>query len=98
MIGSNQLVGLVANAHDGWGHWWLFAPLVWAFWLAAIATLIWLARRGPWWRGRDPHERASAILAERFASGELSADQYRERLDQLRESGTAAGGSKRRTG
>ena len=31
-----------------------------------------------------PHDRAHAILAERFARGEITSEEYRERAQQLR--------------
>ncbi|MBB5157634.1 SHOCT domain-containing protein [Saccharopolyspora phatthalungensis] len=65
-----------------WGPGWpigLFFVLVV---VALVATVIWLAVRG---RPRQPSavERAREILAERFARGELSPDEYRERLHEL---------------
>lgn len=33
---------------------------------------------------RDPDERAREILAERYAQGELTTDEYRERIGELR--------------
>ena len=72
---------LLANAGGDWdGGWWIVWPL---FWLAVVAGVVWFftRRRGP--RGRDGGDRAREILAERFASGELSGDEYRERLAQL---------------
>jgi putative membrane protein len=49
---------------------------------ALIATVIWLAVRGRPWR-HSATERAKEILAERFARGELSPEEYRERLTEL---------------
>jgi plastocyanin len=51
--------------------------------VAGLATGIWLLVR-PRQRG----SRATAVLAERFARGEVSADEYRERLSLLNESST----------
>jgi putative membrane protein len=64
-----------------WGHhWW---PLWLLFWAALIGIGAWLiVRRRP--RGGDPLDRAHEILAERFARGELSGDEYRTRVDELR--------------
>jgi putative membrane protein len=63
-----------------WGHsWW---PLWLFFWAALIGTAVWLI-----WRrsGRDggPLDKARELLAERYARGELSGEEYRERLDEL---------------
>ena len=64
---------------DSWHHdhaWW---PLLWLFALALIGGLTFLFtrhRRG----GPD----AKAILAERYARGEINADEYKERLANLK--------------
>jgi putative membrane protein len=66
---------------DSWGDgWWPLWPLLW---VAVLATVIWLFVRRSKRTGRDPLDQARGILAERFARGELSADEYRERLAQL---------------
>ena len=73
---------LLASHSDGWDHhWWPIWPLLW---IAVIVTVVWFARRR--WTGDRPQngvERARGILAERYARGEISGDEYRERLDQL---------------
>jgi putative membrane protein len=72
---------LLATHGDEWGHhgWWPVWPLLW---IALIVAAVWFfSRRRP---GRfDTTNSAKAILAERFARGELSAEEYRERLGQL---------------
>jgi putative membrane protein len=70
---------LLSNNSDGWGHpWW---PLWLLFWAALIGTGVWLVlkRRDH----RDPLDPARGVLAERFARGEMSGDEYRQRLDEL---------------
>ncbi|MBA2528679.1 MAG: SHOCT domain-containing protein [Euzebyales bacterium] len=67
---------------DGGGGWW-FGPLIPLLWLALVGLTVWLITRR-----RRPHEptgmeRARHLLAERYAQGELSADEYRERLGNL---------------
>jgi putative membrane protein len=66
----------------GWGPgpWFLVFPL---FWLAAVATFALIFRRRRW---RFPDERsAGEVLGERYARGEISEDEYRQRLAVLRE-------------
>jgi putative membrane protein len=64
-------------------RWWIVAPFFWALWLAVIGTVLFLVLRRTSRRPRrDDH--AKAILAERFARGEISTDEFRERLDALR--------------
>jgi putative membrane protein len=72
------LVGSSDWDHDG--AWWLVFPL---FWLAVLGTAAWfvvhtLRRAHP-----SGIERARGILAERYARGEVSGEEYRERLDEL---------------
>jgi putative membrane protein len=66
---------------DGWGWMWipgLVFMLVVA--IAAVAAVVMLARGNQPGRGPGPRE----ILAERYARGELSTEDYHERLDELR--------------
>jgi putative membrane protein len=68
---------VLANRGDGWWPLWLL------FWLAVVLAVAWFlwhrsARRPP--AGLD---RAREILAERYAKGELTGEEYRERLEQL---------------
>jgi len=71
--------------HDGWdgGGWWLWGFSMMVFWIAVMALVVWLlARRGS--PGPTPHDSARAILAERYARGEITTEEYHERLDALR--------------
>lgn len=79
---------LLASPHPhGWtgggqGGWFWF-PL-WPLTVILIVLLVWVAARGGW-RRRQPAgmERAREILAQRYASGEISPQEYRERLADL---------------
>ncbi|HEY3000587.1 MAG TPA: SHOCT domain-containing protein [Acidimicrobiales bacterium] len=70
---------------DGWGYgpgpWFLIFPFLW---FGLIAFVLWRFRRGAWgaWRG---HQSGRSVLAERYARGEISADEYRERRAVLDE-------------
>jgi putative membrane protein len=66
------------NWDSGHSGWWPIWPL---FWAALIGLAVWLILRRRDRRG--PHDPAQAILAERFAKGELNAEEYRARLDEL---------------
>jgi putative membrane protein len=73
------LLPLFTSDSDHWGHhWWPIWPLLWA---VLIGTAVWLILRRRDRRG--PLDPARAVLAERFAKGELSAEEYRTRLDEL---------------
>jgi putative membrane protein len=69
----------------GWG-WWLFMALAMAaFWIGVAWVLVTVIRHGgtrtpPGPPPSDPEH----ILHERFARGEIDADEYRARLDALR--------------
>jgi putative membrane protein len=67
-------------AWAGWrgGPWFLFFPL---FWIALLVGAWFLFRR------RDDRARghsAAEILGERYARGEITAEEYRERREVLR--------------
>jgi putative membrane protein len=71
---------LLLHAGDGW-HWW-FAPFWILFWIAVIVVIL---RFAPWRRRCDRRPDARAILAERFARGEIDAAEYAARRDVLSE-------------
>jgi putative membrane protein len=71
---------VLANHSDHWGHpWWPIWPILW---LALIGAVVWLLVRRRDGR-HDPLDRAREVLAERFARGDLTAEEYRTRLDDL---------------
>lgn len=73
---------VLASDSNGWhhGHWWIGFPILWALLLGALIFLLWQrGRRYP----PDGGDSAKRILGERFARGEINADEYRERLAQL---------------
>ena len=66
------------------GGWFLF-PLFPLFWLLIIVGIVFLARgRGGPWTGVG-RETGIDVLERRFAEGELSLEQYRERRAVLEE-------------
>ena len=80
---------LALIAADHWGHgpgWWFIFPLL--FWGTLIFFLVTRARH---WRRFGPNgfgwRSGESVLAERYARGEIDADEYRHRLTVLREQG-----------
>lgn len=66
--------------HDGWmwGMHWLW----WAFWLIAIAAVVWAVSRGSQAEShRD--ETPLEVLRRRYAEGEISTEEYEERKRRL---------------
>lgn len=73
---------------DGWGGSWMW------LWGVAMMTLfvvvvVWLVRAAGGGHGSSappshPTDRAREILAERYARGELTTEECRERSEQLR--------------
>lgn len=63
----------------GPGPWVLLFPL---FWVAVAAGLVLLFRRR---RGCDHLRSGQAVLAERYARGEISEEEYRARAAVLSE-------------
>ena len=73
----------LANA-GGPGGWWPIFPLLWfaLFW-GVLFFFGFRFRRN--WAHRGPGATAEGVLAERYARGEISVQEYRERLGVLKE-------------
>jgi putative membrane protein len=82
---------------DGPGWWIVFAPLGWFLVIATFVVLLRVfvfrgGRWGPGWGGGPGGPRsggrmsAAEVLERRFAEGELTAEEYRERRAVLHES------------
>lgn len=78
----NLAMVLATHDHDyAWGGgWWLWGLLK----LALIGVLLFALFRGFRSRRFDGMSSARTILAERYARGELNADEYKERLERLK--------------
>jgi putative membrane protein len=76
------LTPLLAAVGDDHERWWIVAPFFWALWLAVLGTILYFVFRGK--RRSAGDSRAKAILAERFARGEISTEEFHERMDALR--------------
>jgi putative membrane protein len=78
---------LASQGQHGWGGGWGGGPwigLVWvAFWAVVILGGIYLFRRRSQDGRTDPG--AEAVLAARYARGDITEEEYRERLVVLRE-------------
>lgn len=74
---------ILASGWSGGGHgrgwFWPVIPLVW---IALVGLAVWFGTRC---RPTQPNavDRAKDVLADRYARGELSSDEYRERLGNL---------------
>ena len=77
-----DLLSMVSAHADG--HWPWF-PLVWIGVVILFWTGVFLIARRFWWRGGGPGGSARAVLAERYARGELTEDEYRRAVEVLRE-------------
>ncbi|MGH2735655.1 MAG: SHOCT domain-containing protein [Actinomycetota bacterium] len=68
--------------HWGDGGWWPIFPIFWILFWAVLVFAFFRFRRGAGW-----HHGVSAesVLAERYARGEISVEEYRERLTVLKE-------------
>jgi putative membrane protein len=89
-----MLMAFLIWGGDGWAagpHMFWLGPPWGLLWVGLIVGGLWLIFRSrpgaPWAGGRSGAERAAGVLAERYARGEISTDEYRERLAHLRGSG-----------
>ncbi len=66
----------------GWGYWgwgWWF----WVFWAVILFFVIWAIASVDWGGGRVV-PREEQILRERYARGEITKQEFDQRLDDLR--------------
>lgn len=78
------------HGHMGWGGGWWMIVLSTAMMVIVVGSVLWLigsgpARRGPHVDDRpvDPLDSARSVLAERYAAGDITLDEYRERMSNL---------------
>ena len=77
--------GVLASAHWAPVPWWPIFPLFWLLlWGVVIFAIFRFVRGGRWHRSHT----AQAVLAERYARGEISVEEYRERLSVLEKRGS----------
>jgi len=89
-------ISILAHAGDGdgydhmWGggtYGWVWGALMMAVMIAAVGALVvWIARGGaqaPAPTPPDPTHDARAILARRLAEGDITPDEYKDRLSHL---------------
>jgi putative membrane protein len=66
----------------GPGPWWPIFPIFWVlFWGVLIFAFFRFRGRGRWQRSHS----AEDVLAERYARGEITVEEYKERLGVLKE-------------
>jgi putative membrane protein len=76
------------GSHAGnWNGWWALAWICWmlVIWGGVAALAVFAVRR--WRRARPAAGSPEDILAERYARGEISTEEYQERLAVLRGAG-----------
>ncbi len=81
LAASNLMAHYGDGGHHAGGFWPIF-PLLWV--LFFIGLFFVLGRRARYWKHGGPS--GQAVLAERYARGEISEDEYRTRLSVLRSS------------
>jgi putative membrane protein len=83
---SSTVVSVIAGGPGHWdgpGVWWPVFPILWLTLLAAaVVTFVVMARRRSGTAGARAGE---ARLAELYAAGQITEDEYRQRREILRE-------------
>jgi putative membrane protein len=64
------------------GGWWFIFPLLWL--ALIVGAIIFFGRRVRGGFRQRPFLSGETVLAERYARGEISEDEYRERLSVLK--------------
>ncbi len=71
------------HAHDGGPGFWLWISWMVLFWGGLLATGVYFIRRRP--TRANAGLSAEDVLAERYAHGEIDAEEYRQRRVVLQE-------------
>ncbi|WP_249124506.1 SHOCT domain-containing protein [Saccharopolyspora erythraea] len=85
---ATQIITQLLGHPGGWGPphggpGWIIGLFFLLLLAGLITAVVWLAVRGSRQRDRSGAQRAKDVLADRYARGEISTEEYRERLDQL---------------
>lgn len=88
MAGFTSVMTMIDGYNDGhmWGGggWsWLAMTLMMVIGIALIGLVVWAVLRGGQHRPPSGLENARTILAERLARGDITSEEYRERLQHL---------------
>jgi len=66
----------------GWHEWWPAMGLMWILPLLFLIVVVALVVRSPWWsrgeRGVTRGETAREVLERRYASGEITKEQFED--------------------
>ena len=76
--------------NSGWGvgDWVAMSALMIVFWGGMIALGVWVVRSLRLDRAQAPADRADALLAERFARGEIDGEEFSRSRELLRTGGS----------
>ena len=74
-----------SGSHMGSGDWFGMTVLMALVWACFIVAAVLVFRGSAGWKSHTPPPDAVAILDERFARGELDADEYETRRSALRD-------------
>jgi putative membrane protein len=86
LISAGPSVLALHNCYgNGPGVWWPIFPIFWLLLIAVVVTIC--LRRGRLHRAYAGPRAGEARLAERFAAGEITEQEYRERRAVLKETG-----------
>ncbi len=84
------VASVFADWHDhmmdggGGAGWWVWGILMMILMLGIVALVVWLIVRSTHVHWPSQSSSAREILSERFARGEIDADEYHDRLSKLR--------------
>jgi putative membrane protein len=70
--------------NGGGGGRWVWGVLIMVVMLGIVALVVWLIVRSSHGNAGGHSSSAREILSERFARGEIDADEYHDRLNKLR--------------
>ncbi len=85
MVELLATIGEHAHRDFGWYGFGFIFPLL--FWVLIFGAIFFFARRRRDWHEWHGVRSGESVLAERYAKGEISEEEYRQRKAVLREGG-----------
>ena len=71
------------HADYSWGMEWM-TVWWWGFWILLVAGIVWVVARRAGGRATGQEDTPGMILEHQYARGEISRNEYEQRLNDLR--------------
>jgi putative membrane protein len=77
--------------NNGWGagDWVAMSAMILVFWGGLVALVVWVVRSARPGRSQEPVDSAEALLAARFARGDIDGEEFTRSRELLQSGGSS---------